>query len=48
LAEGVGIVNNGREEIYGLDERLSGGNFVHSGVVGRVKANQHVGVILPG
>ena len=48
LAKGVRVVNDGREEIYGLDERLSGGNFVHSGVVGCVKANQHVGIILPG
>src|SRR3954466_931641 len=48
LAEGVWVVNDGREEIYGLDKRLRGGNFVHSGVVGCVKANQNVRVILPG
>ena len=48
LAESVWVVNDGGEEIYGLDQRLGGGNFVHSGVVGCIKANQHVGVILPG
>ena len=48
LAEGEWVVNDGSEEIYGLDERLCGGNFVHSGVVGCVKANQYVRVMLPG
>lgn len=48
LAKGERVVNDGREEIHGLDERLCGGNFVHSGVVGCVKANQYVGVMLPG
>jgi len=57
VAQGIGgsdlpkrewIVNNRREKIHGLDQRLCGGNFIHSGVVGCIKANQHVRVILPG
>ncbi len=48
LAEGVRVVDDGREEIHGLHQRLRGRNFVHSGVVGCIKANQNVRVMLPG
>ncbi len=48
LSEGVRVVNDRGEKIHGLDQRLCGGNFVHSGVVGCVKANQDIRVMLPG
>src|SRR5690242_2578411 len=48
LAESEWVVDDGSEEIHGLDQRLRGGNFVHSGVVGCAKANQNVRVMLPG
>ncbi|MCU1255963.1 MAG: hypothetical protein JWM83_2262, partial [Candidatus Angelobacter sp.] len=48
LAESEWVVNDRGEKIHGLDERLCGGNLIHSGVVGCIKANQHVRVILPG
>ena len=48
LAEGVGIVDDGREEIDGLHQRQVGGDQIHSGVVGGVEADQDLGVMLPG
>src|SRR5262249_38128697 len=48
LSEGVGIVHNRSKEIYSLDQRLVGGDFVHAGVVGGVKADQNIWVMLPG
>ena len=48
LAESVRIVNDRGEEIYGLNEGELIGNFVHAGVIGFVKADQHVRVMLPG
>ena len=48
LAEGVGVVHDGGEEIYGLDERQVRVELIHSGVVGVVEADQDVRVVLPG
>ena len=48
LAEGVRIVNNGREKIDRLEERQLGRELIHARVVGFVKANQYVRIILPG
>jgi hypothetical protein len=48
LAEGVRIVDDGRKEVDGLHECLVGRELIHSGVVGSVKADQNVGVVLPG
>ncbi len=39
LAEGVGIVDDGREEVDGLNERLVRSELIHSGVVGVIEAD---------
>ena len=46
LAESVGIVHHGREEIDGLHQREVGGDPVHAGVIGVIEADQHVGIVL--
>ena len=48
LAECVGIVDDGREEVDGLHQREVGSDFVNAGVVGVIEANQNVGIVLPG
>ena len=48
LAEDVGIVNNGREEVDRLHQRQLGRELIHSGVVGCVEADQNIGIVLPG
>ena len=48
LAEGVGVVHDGSEEIDGLHQREIGGDFVDAGVVGMIEADQNVGIVLPG
>ena len=48
LAEGVWIVDNGREEVDRLHERQLGRELIHAGVVGFIEANQHVRVIVAG
>ena len=42
LAEGVRIVDDGREEVHRLHQRQGGAETIHSGVVGLVEADQHV------
>ncbi len=39
LAEGVGIVHHGSEEVHGLDQREVGSDFVDAGVVGVIEAD---------
>src|SRR5579863_10248470 len=39
LSERVSVVDDGREEIDSLDQRLIGGDLIHSGVVGMVEAD---------
>src|SRR5579859_2072973 len=39
LAEGVGVVDDGRKEVDRLYERLVGRELIHSGVVGVIEAN---------
>ena len=48
LSKGVWVVDNRREEVDGLHQRLVGADQIHSGVVGFIEANQHVRVMLPG
>ena len=48
LAEGVGIVHDGREKIHGLHERRVGREQIHAGVVGVIEADWHIRVLLPG
>ena len=48
LSEGVGIVDDGREEVDGLHQRGVGRDLIHSGVVGVIEADQHIRVMLPG
>ena len=48
LPEDVRVVDDGREEIDRLDQRLIGRDLIHSGVVGVVEADQNIGVVLPG
>ena len=48
LAKGKGIIHNRSKEIDSLHQCLLGGDSIHSGVVGFVKANQHVLIMLPG
>ena len=39
LAEGVGVVDDGREEVHRLHQRQLGRELIHSGVVGFVEAD---------
>ncbi len=48
LAEGVGVVHDGGEEIDGLDECQIGVELIDAGVVGVVEADQDVGIMLAG
>ncbi len=48
LAEGVGIVHDGREKIHRLDERRLGREQIHAGVVGMIEADQNIRILLPG
>ena len=48
LAEGVGVVHDGSEEIDRLHQRKPRGDFVDAGIVGVIEADQNVGVVLPG
>ena len=42
LAEGVGIVHNGRKEIHGLNQCQVRAELIHSSVVIGVEAHQHI------
>ena len=48
LTEGVGVVDDGGEEVDSLNERCVGVELIHSGVVGVIEADQDVWVVLPG
>jgi hypothetical protein len=48
LAEGVRVIDDGGEEIDGLDHGEIGSEQVHASVVGFVEADQDVRVVLPG
>ena len=48
LAEGIGIVHDGREKIHRLHQRRLGREQIHAGVVGVIEADQHIRVLLPG
>ena len=48
LAESVGVVHDGREEIDGLHQRGVGRDPVDAGVVGVIEADQNVGIVLAG
>ena len=48
LAEDVRIVDDGGEEVDRLDERQLRRELIHAGVVGCVKADEHIGIMLPG
>ena len=43
LAEGVGVVDDGREEIDSLHQRDIGGDFVDAGIIGMIEADQTFG-----
>ena len=43
----VRVVDDGGEEVHGLDERYPLGDQVHGGVVGRVEAEEQVGILAP-
>jgi hypothetical protein len=45
LAEEIGVVDDGREEVEGLDEGEIGGDAVNSGVVRAGGTNEKVGVL---
>ena len=46
LAKGVGIVDNGREEVHGVDDSQVRTQTEHPGVVAGLGADQHVRVII--
>jgi hypothetical protein len=48
LAECVRVVNDGREKIDRLYERRLRRHQIHAGVVGVIKADQNIRVMLPG
>ena len=48
LAKGVRIVHHRSEEVHSLHQRSAGAEQIHSGVVGLIKANQNIRVMLPG
>ena len=48
LAEDIGVVDDGREEVDRLDQRQLRRELIHSGVVGCVEADEHIRVVLPG
>ena len=48
LAEDVGIVDDGSEEVDRLDERRLRRELIHAGIVGMIEADQNVRVVLPG
>ena len=45
LAEEIGIVDDGREEVHRVDDRQVGAQTIHPGVVGGFGADQHVGIV---
>ncbi len=48
LAECVGIVHDGGEEVDGLHQREVGSDFVNAGVIGVIKTHQNIGIVLVG
>ena len=46
LAEGIGIIHHGGEEVNSLDDTDVIGDFIYGCVIGTVKADQQVGIIL--
>ncbi len=46
LAESVGIVHDGREEVDRLDQRHVGSELVNAGVVGVIETYKNIGIVL--
>ena len=46
LAEGIGIIHHGREEVHSLNDTDIIRHFINSCIVGTVEADQQIGVIL--
>ena len=48
LAESVGVVHDGGEEVDGLHQREAGSDLVNAGIIGVIEADQNVWIVLAG